>query len=208
MQTILTKQNLLYIRNWIEENYIIKLKEAVKEEYGFDFKLAGSAAKNLVVTDNDGNFDMDFQLIISPKSQGDCNDATYIKNLFFDKLRTLNIKAENSKTAITLTGFTFEENLKFSVDFVILRFANIPTERIKRNISNNDTNAYTWGPLPSRYVTFYDKLNGLSADDKNKLRTYIMVAKTKEKSKPDSQMSGFEVFLNIINNKVKNGKVE
>lgn len=186
---------------YIKNNIITTLKESMSGRYVFDCKLVGSAAKNLVVTDEDGSFDLDYHLLLTENSSASLNDATTIKNDFHTELRKICGEAtENSTTAIT--AFFINDNINhFSVDFVILKTVAEPSLVIKRNINSRNTNAYTWNQLLTRYNDTYEKLKCFTSAERQEVAEQIVANKINEKTSPHNPpLTGFEIFLQTVNN--------
>ncbi|MDD2492327.1 MAG: hypothetical protein PHY83_00110 [Bacilli bacterium] len=68
------------IDKYVKEEIIDKVKNELSDKYAFDRMLVGSARKNLVVTDKDGMFDLDYHLILSLNSTDYNAKASVIKS--------------------------------------------------------------------------------------------------------------------------------
>ena len=182
------------------------------DKYRFAERLVGSAKWNTVIKDDNGFWDVDYQLLLTKKSKEYKNNglkhATAIKNDFFNSLKEKykdnnNFIVQNSTTAITLIN----KKDKYSIDFVLIRCFPDNDEIIRRNNKEEDisVNEFTWNPLPA-YNKAYDAFNDLDWKKKEDLiKNYILPRKVKEKKKDDNDItkrSSSEVFVEEVNNYV------
>ncbi|ERJ12273.1 nucleotidyltransferase family protein [Haloplasma contractile] len=178
---------------------ISEIRKELKEKYKFIHKLVGSATRNTIVKDPDNHYDLDFQLILTHNSKNELDDPTAIKKDFLkaiNKFKKLNEKVEDSTTAITLRHRKNNKNV-YSIDFVIIKGLNNPSEIIRRN----GNNLYTWNQLKD-YNSVFNKFNIMTAEQKEDVcNNYIIPRKCKVKKKPASeQISSTEIFIQEINN--------
>lgn len=188
------------------EKMVRKLKSDLKNSYIFDCRLVGSAKWNTTITDVNGFWDLDYQIILSYDSKEykltqfrspkkiKTDFITVFNKLFLSKN---GFRVENSTSAITLIN----NNSKYSVDFVII-FNN---QIIRRNNDAIGNQCYTWNKLPDHSKT-YRKFINLKPEEKiDLIETYILPrkikAKTKDKNDPKRETS-YEIFLQEVNNYV------
>ena len=182
------------------------------DKYRFAERLVGSAKWNIVIKDDKGLWDVDYQLLLTKKSKeykkNGLKHATAIKNDFFNSLNEKykdnnNFIVQNSTTAITLIN----KKDKYSIDFVLIRYFPDNDEIIRRNNKKEDisVNEFTWNPLPT-YNKAYDAFNNLDWKKKEDLiENYILPRKVEEKKKDDNDItkrSSSEVFVEEVNNYV------
>ena len=203
-----TKKQGSQARNFA--NKLLKeLQKELKIKYKFTTKLVGSAKYNTILKDEDGWFDVDYQIILTKNSKEykkNClNNSTGIKedffNFFNEKYKNNKyFKVENSTTAITLIDYSH----KFSFDFVIIKLYPDNNEIIRRNNKCNSTkNEYTWNKL-SDLNDAYSIFNDMNSTDKIELiEEYILPRKIKEKKKSNTDQTkrtSVEVFIEEVNN--------
>lgn len=203
-----TKKQSSQARNFA--NKLLKeLQKELKIKYKFTTKLVGSAKYNTIIKDEDGWFDVDYQIILTKNSKEykkNClSNSTEIKedffNFFNEKYKNNKyFKVENSTTAITLIDYSH----KFSFDFVIIKLFPNNNEIIRRNNKRNSTkNEYTWNKL-SDLNDAYSIFNDMSSTYKIVLiEEYILPRKIKEKKKFDNdptKRTSVEVFIEEVNN--------
>lgn len=203
-----TKKQSSQARNFA--NKLLKeLQKELKIKYKFTTKLVGSAKYNTILKDEDGWFDVDYQIILTKNSKEykkNClSNSTGIKedffNFFNEKYKNNKyFKVENSTTAITLIDYSH----KFSFDFVIIKLYPDNNEIIRRNNKCNSTkNEYTWNKL-SDLNDAYSIFNDMNSTDKIVLiEEYILPRKIKEKKKFDTDQTkrtSVEVFIEEVNN--------
>ena len=203
-----TKKQSSQARNFA--NKLLKeLQKELKIKYKFTTKLVGSAKYNTILKDEDGWFDVDYQIILTKNSKEykkNClSNSTGIKEDFFyffnEKYKNnRNFKVENSTTAITLIDYSH----KFSFDFVIIKLYPDNNEIIRRNNKCNSTkNEYTWNKL-SDLNDAYSIFNDMNSTDKIELiEEYILPRKIKEKKKSNTDQTkrtSVEVFIEEVNN--------
>ena len=203
-----TKKQSSQARNFA--NKLLKeLQKEIKIKYKFTTKLVGSAKYNTILKDEDGLFDVDYQIILTKNSKeykkNRLSNSTEIKedffNFFNEKYKNNKyFKVENSTTAITL----IDSSHKFSFDFVIIKLFPDNNEIIRRNNKRNSTtNEYTWNKLPD-LDNAYSIFNDMNSTDKIVLiEEYILPRKIKEKKKSDNdptKITSVEVFIEEVNN--------
>lgn len=191
---------------------IIKfLHQKLIDKYTFTQRIVGSAVYNTIIEDNDGFWDVDYQLLLTKNSPeykaNGLKNATKIKNDFFNSINNKfknnkKYRVENSTTAVTVIDLFS----KFSIDFVIIRFFPENYEIIRRNNKDDSgKNEYTWNQL-RKYNEAYEKFNSFSSEEKKYLiENYVLPRKVKEKKKNDddySKKSSSEIFIEEVNNYV------
>lgn len=187
-------------------------RSILNDKYRFAERLVGSAKWNTVIKDDDGFWEVDYQLLFTKNSKeyksNGLKYATDIKNDFFDSLdkrykENRDYIVQNSTTAITLIN----KKDKFSVDFVLIRLFPENHEIIRRNNKKetNSTNEFCWNELP-KYKEAYKNFRKLKGTEKVELiENYILPRKVKEKKKDDNDItkkSSSKVFVEEVNNYV------
>lgn len=188
------------------------LHNELSDKYTFAERLVGSAQWNTILKDNNGFWDIDYQLLLTSNSEeylkNGLKNATKIKNDFFNCLNEVfrnnrNFRVENSSTAVTLINLKD----KYSYDFVIIRLFPENKEIIRRNNKRNSSiNEFTWNQLP-KFNDAYKKLDKLSPMKKQDLiENHILPRKIIEKQKNENdptKKSSCEVFIEEVNNYVR-----
>jgi hypothetical protein len=197
-------------------NIIMELHQKLKPDYRFDCRLVGSASLGTMVCDLNGEYDVDYQLLLSKKSKcfnkNKFVDPTKIKNDFYDNIQSIcenNNKdkietIENSTTAITLIHK--EKGIViYHIDFVIIDSVSEPELIIRSNNKKEDIskNEYNWNDIRDRKEA-YTYFKELSYGEKTKLiDDKIIPAKIEEKKKKDNdptKVSSSEIFIKEVMN--------
>ena len=198
-----TKADIVEARDLLETLILKTLQDRLRANFIFSFDVKGSAKYNLVVTDNEEKFDIDYELRLSHNSKFDLHNATSIKNKFYENLRDLlsNPKGvENSKTAITFNlGLVDKDFGHVDVDIVITRKHNGGIEIIKRNADDNHQHKYTWNQWTPKYMNADEKVKELDPNAKNEFMNEVVRRKRKQKDKPSTPYkTGVEIFLEVL----------
>ncbi|MDE5581784.1 MAG: hypothetical protein K2I95_10255 [Treponemataceae bacterium] len=188
------------------------VQKTLNEKYKFAVRLVGSGAWGTMIEDEKGEYDLDYQMLLSKnsllyKKNGDFPNPTEVKNDFisaFEKCRKgkEKEKIENSTTAITLTN---EDGKPYHIDFVIIKTLPENNFIIRRNNKKESPqrNEFTWDELP-QWNEVYSYFKSLSPNEKRHLIEKIIIPKKqKEKSKPEndaSKISSSELFIREVNN--------
>ena len=186
------------------------VQKALNKKYKFAVRLVGSGAWGTMIEDGKGEYDFDYQMLLSKnsllyKKNGDFPNPTEIKNDFisgFEKCLKGKEKIENSTTAITLTN---EDGKPYHIDFVIIKTLPENNFIIRRNNKKESPqrNEFTWDELP-QWNEAYSYFKSLSPNEKRHLIEKIIIPKKqKEKSKPEndaSKISSSELFIREVNN--------
>ncbi len=200
----MSKSARQYAHKLLEE-----LHAPMKDKYSFITKLVGSGAWNTIVKDDDGWWDLDYQILLTKKSKqfkvNGLSHPTTIKEDFFNYFNEKfkdnnNIVVQNSTTAITIIN----KANKYLIDFVIIKLYPDNHNIIRRN--NNDksgVNIYTWNDLP-KFNEAYNKFNTLDFEQKKDLiENHILPRKVKEKAKKENdptKLSSSQSFVVEVNN--------
>ena len=185
------------------------VRAALKGKYRFATRLVGSAVWGTIIEDNNGKYDLDYQILLTKNSKAYKDDKfsnpTQIKRDFlaaFNSAAKPGEKFEDSTTAITLIN---KDDKPYSIDFVIIRLFPDNNEIIRRNNKKEtiSVNEYTWNELPG-YNKAYDKFKSLSLHEKQDLiENYIIPKKYKEKQKQEgdpTKISSAQLFVMEVNN--------
>lgn len=203
----LTRRKQKSIRN-VAHNIINYLHKALKGSYVFTQRIVGSCALGTMLIDDNGDYDIDYQILLTRKSKLDLSNATKIKNDFYEKLQSYkdknhkDVKVENSTTAITYKCLSNGQN--FHIDFVIIKTFPQNNQIIRRNIRKETItkNEFTWNTLP-KYNEAYKIFRGWSNDKKAKFIEHLLPMKIKEKEKNENdptKISSSQLFIREVNN--------
>lgn len=183
----------------------------LKSSYTVMPRLVGSGAWGTMVKDENGEYDLDYQLILTRKSKNynakkdSFPTPTEIKREFISAFQSslkCNEKIEDSTTAITLIN---TDNKPYHIDFVIIKTLPNNDYIIRRNNSgeNPTENTYTWNELPG-WNEAYSKFKSLPPKEKQYLIEMIIIpAKQIEKTKEDTdptKSSSSALFIREVNN--------
>lgn len=175
------------------------MQKRLEPKYRIDPRLVGSARYNAVVCDDNGVYDMDYQLILTCNCK--CFDADIVRKDFFvafNAIKNANEKVENSTSVITArmsdnSGKFTADNERFSFDFAIVMEDNAVSYLTRRSQDNK----YVWNRLPNRNSCTYQRF--LSLD-------YCPCSKTTPKALPIHNRSNTAIYT--INNQTNSNDSE
>ena len=187
----------------------------LKDKYRFATRLVGSAAWGTIIEDINGEYDLDYQILLTKNcteyKNTQYDNPTKIKADFlkaFNAIKNEDETFEDSTTAITLRN---KDNKPYHIDFVIIKTFPENNLIIRRNNKQEtpSINEYTWNELP-RFNEAYDKFKTLMPKEKQDLIVnHVIPKKIREKAKSDSdptKISSSELFVMEINNYVNKRK--
>lgn len=189
---------------------ISSVQQKLQVKYKFTPRLVGSGKWGTMIEDASGEYDLDYQLLLtanSPicKKDGKFPTPTQIKNDFFsafEKSKKGKEVFENSTTAITLTN---NDDKPYHIDFVIIKTYPDNDYIIRRNNKKEtpSNNEFTWNELP-QWNEAYKYFKSLSPQEKQHLIEDIIIpAKQKEKAKSENdptKLSSSALFVREVNN--------
>lgn len=190
---------------------IQSVQKLLKDKYVFAPRLVGSGAWGTMIEDENGEYDLDYQLLLtenSPLYNKDTNSfppPTIIKQDFlsaFEKSKKDTETFENSTTAITLIN---KDGKPYHIDFVIIKTFPQNEFIIRRNNKQEtpEHNEFTWNRLP-QWKDAYKFFKRLSPQKKKHLIEKIIIpAKQQEKAKPETdktKISSSALFVREVNN--------
>ena len=193
-------------------NILNELHKVLKNNYIFSIKLVGSAAWGTIIEDQNGEYDLDYQILLTKKSkeykENGFNNPTKIKQDFltaFNKIKANGEVFQSSTTAITLIN---KNGKPYHVDFVIIKTVPDNNLIIRRNNKKETPsyNEYTWNELP-KFNEAYDTFKSLMPKEKQDLiENYVIPRKYKEKQKQEgdsSKVSSSQAFIEEVNNYIE-----
>ena len=186
------------------------VQKQLKDKYKFATRLVGSGAWGTMIKDENGEYDLDYQMLLSKnsplyKKNGNFPNPTTIKQDFisaFDQCKKGQENIQNSTTAITLIN---EDGKPYHIDFVIIKLMPANSEIIRRNNKKEtpSINEFTWNQLP-QWNEAYAYFKALPVEEKKHLIEDIIIPKKqkeKEKSENDpSKISSAALFVREVNN--------
>ena len=182
----------------------------LKDKYVFAPRLVGSGAWGTMIEDAKGEYDLDYQLLLTPNSPLYKKDKqfptpTQIKKDFisaFEKWKKGKEVFKNSTTAITLIN---KDGKPYHIDFVIIKTFPNNNYIIRRNNKKEtpSINEFTWNELP-QWNDAYKYFKSLPHKDKQYLIEEIIIpAKQIEKAKSENdntKISSSALFVREVNN--------
>ena len=181
----------------------------LRDKYIFDPHLVGSGSWGTMVKDDKGEYDLDYQLILTTNSpeykKNRFNNPTQIKNDFYNAFVEVSKKyetIENSTTAVTLIN---KDHKPFHIDFVIIKEdGNYDHQIIRRNNKAlSSVNEFTWNKLPNINEAYFI-FDALKPIEKQYLIEKIIIPlKQKEKAKKENnptKISSCALFIREVNN--------
>lgn len=109
------------------EEILKGVQDYISEYFTFQFYLIGSGERKLVTQNDNGYFDLDYNLVLMKDKKGLINNPKRIKDIFLDAFNKLNPDlgfsfAQNSTSVITskLISKINNEKIKFSFDCAIM----------------------------------------------------------------------------------------
>ena len=186
------------------------VQKILKDKYKFDKRLVGSGAWGTMIEDDKGEYDLDYQILLSKNSPVYKKNKAFptpsaIKNEFysvFKKCLKGKENIENSTTAITLIN---EDGKPYHIDFVIIKTLPENNFIIRRNNKEESShrNEFTWNELP-KWKEAYTYFRSLPPKEKQNLIEKIIIPKKQiEKAKAEndpSKISSSALFVREVNN--------
>lgn len=180
------------------------IQEYLVPEYKINPRLVGSARYNAVICDDDGIYDMDYQLVLTHNCRCEKYDADVIRKDFlnaFNAVKNKNEKVENSTSVITVrvsnNNGKFDANHEiFSFDFAIIIENNEGSFITRRDADNH----YVWNKLPSKNSYIYEAYFSLNYSAQKMIIDRVVSRKIKEKAKPqDKRIPSSVIFMEEVN---------
>ncbi len=167
------------VANALALKIVRELQKRLKPKYRIDPRLVGSARYNAVVCDDNGVYDMDYQLILTCNCK--CFDSDIVRKDFFTALNAIkntNEKVENSTSVITVrvsnnSGKFTVDNEKFSFDFAIIK-----EDDVGSYITRRSNDKYVWNKLPNRNSCIYQRFGELDYKSQNEIIDEVVKRKT------------------------------
>ena len=203
----LTKKQQKSIR-YVANNIINFWHKKLKDKYTFTQKIVGSGALGTMIIDDNGNYDIDYQILLTRNSKINLSNASKIKNDFYKTLQSYkdknhkNIGIENSTTAITYKCLGNGQN--FHIDFVFIKTYPENNLIIRRNNKKESIteNEFTWNELPKNNDA-YKIFKSWNNTKKMQFINYLIPKKIKEKRKNDNdptKISSSQLFIREVHN--------
>lgn len=195
------KRELKEIREVCEQ--IIKSIQSswLKEYFTFQFNLIGSGGVKLVTRNgSDGEYDLDYNLIIQKDKQNLFSNPKRIKEIFIEAFNDVNPNfgfknAENSSSVIT-SKLVYDNRLYFSFDVAIL--CEGYNGNYLKITQNKKTSQYYWSEIKSSR-NYKSKMNALKKLDVwNEVRNLYLSEKNMHLSRQD-EIASFSVLLETLN---------
>ena len=187
----------------------------VGKQYKFTERLVGSAKWNIVLKDNDGFYDLDYQLLLTKNSKKIKNydkkvekktEASMIKDDFFNYMNDkysdrVKYEVQNSTTAITFIN----KKAKFSIDFVLIKSLPDNNQIIRRDNSKEDPtiNRYVWNELANNNEAYQKFIRLTPKQKEDVIENHILPRKIKEKENDKNDptlISSSRIFKEEVNN--------
>lgn len=173
----------------------------LKDYFTFQFTLIGSGGVKLVTRNGkNGEYDLDYNLIIQKDKQNLFSNPKVIKEMFIAAFNDVNPNfnfrnAENSTSVIT-SKLIFDNRLKFSFDVAILcEGYNGNYLKITRN---KKTSQYYWNEIKSSR-NYKSKMKALKEQGLwNEVRKLYLDKKNMHLSRQD-EIASFSVLLETLN---------
>jgi len=192
-------QDVKNITHWCEE-VIREVQNAVRSYFTFDIRLIGSGDKKLVTQNTaDGNFDLDYNLILQRDKQGIINDPKRIKQLFIDKFNAVarqhGFEYANDSTSVITVRLVKDKRLKFSFDVAIL--AEGPSGAFHRLTHDKGTGRYIWNEV-RHSKNYVDDFQWIKENKWKEFMNEYLRLKNHHLRQNDGVKS-FSIFLEAIN---------
>ena len=188
------------LNNWCRER-IIEVQKKLKEYFTFDIHLIGSGEKRLVSQDENGNFDLDYNLILQKDKKNLIKNPKEIKKLFIKKfeevLKTQNKQYVHSYDRTSVISNKLKYNgINFKFDVAILYKENNDCYYKLINDSNGDHYIWNQEPKSKNYMQRYLAVKKKKKTKEFELRYFEL------KNNAEIQKAGiksFSLFLEVLN---------
>ena len=145
IQKDVTKLNLWCL------DVIHDVQKIVKDYFTFDIRLIGSGEKRLVTQDENGVFDLDYDLIIQRDKKELLNNPKAIKQVFINafndamRRRISNYNHVYDSTSVIRSNILLNNEISFSFDVALLVKAD--NDSYYRIINDKGTGNYIWNQV-------------------------------------------------------------
>lgn len=173
-----------------------------KREINSQFILIGSGGKNMVTQNEDGPFDLDYNLRIISMPDEYWNDLKKLKDTIRNELnkivgKTLFSDGQDSKSVITSRLVLNNDEQVFSFDIAIL--AENKNGNLCRLLHNKLYGQFTWNEVPNSH-NVKDKADLLKRKGRwNEVRQTYLDLKNMYLSRNDNNHPSFIVYVEAVN---------
>ena len=125
-----------------------EMQDEVQEYFTFDIRLIGSGDKRLVTQNNEGSFDLDYNIILQKDKKGLLDNPKQIKDLFVARFNKVLKKHINGyfhacdSTSVVTVKIIRNNTISFSFDVAIIVEGD--DGYFYRLIHDKNTNRYIW----------------------------------------------------------------
>ena len=175
-------------------------RSSLKEYFTFQFELIGSGSLNILTKNGEnGEYDLDYNLIIQKDKQGLIDNPKRIKDLFMKAFNeanpTLGFKSPENSTSVITSKLIYDDRLHFSFDVAIMcEGYDGDYLKIKYNRSND---LYYWNQVKdsSGYKTKIKALKSMNLWVEAKER---YLEKKNMYLKRNEEKASFSILLEVL----------
>lgn len=185
----------------ISDKLIKAVQKDIRDYFTFDIKLIGSGEKRLLTKNGtNGEFDLDYNLILQKDKKGIVSNQKKIKELFLNAFNkyapTYGFKASKNSTSVITSKIVKNERLVFSIDIAILLEGN--NGNYYKLVFDKASNRYFWNEIKKtkNYQGKYKNIKKNGYFPKFKKRYLI---NKNNHLKLNSSVNSFSIFLETLN---------
>ena len=181
---------------------IHKVQEELKEYFTIDIRLIGSGEKRLVTQDENGCFDLDYNLIIQRDKKEIINDPKFVKELFLNAFNRImpkyvrNYVFPKNSTSVITSGIRFNSGYNITFDVAVLVEGNDGS--FYKIVFDKPTNRYIWNQVKNSKNCFAEYKRVKESGNFDLFKKRYLELKNMHGKRNDGVKS-FSVFLETLN---------
>ena len=200
-QYVTNKQYRNQLRETCESIIKNVQKSFLRNYFTFQFKLIGSGETKLITQNGEnGEFDLDYNLILQKDKQDLISNPKRIKDLFIqafnDANKGLGFKPANNSTSVITSKLVLNNKLHFSFDVAIICEGN--NGNFYKLIYDKNTGRYLWNELKSSR-NYEEKISILKQEHIWTQVKELYLNKKNMYLRRNEERNSFSIFLETIN---------
>lgn len=179
-----------------------EIQDEVQEYFTFDIRLIGSGDKRLVTQNNEGSFDLDYNIILQKDKKGLLDNPKEIKDLFVAKFNNVlknHIKGyfhACDSTSIVTVKIISNNTIDFSFDVAIIVEGD--DGYFYRLINDKNTNRYIWNRVKNSN-NYFERFQQIKQNGKwQQFKERYLELKNMHLRRGE-EIKSFSVFLETLN---------
>ena len=179
-----------------------EIQDEVQEYFTFDIRLIGSGDKRLVTQNNEGSFDLDYNIILQKDKKGLLDNPKQIKDLFVARFNKVLKKHINGyfhacdSTSVVTVKIISNNTISFSFDVAIIVEGD--DGYFYRLINDKNTNRYIWNRVKNSN-NYFERFQQIKQNGKwQQFKERYLELKNMHLRRGE-EIKSFSVFLETLN---------